>query len=405
MFTDFDEIFNNENKKNAPIPEIILDTLNNQVGEGLKYVDNGQGICELIATESTMRIGGVRLVVDEGVEKGIEGEITQEKIFEYAYNAQRAIKMEFVKEGYVILNGQEISIDKMVVNPYANIKMEAGNMYCYPSKFPEPFPLEIASEKYSKLILVERVPSEKLNILKFQTVEKEPIDLKYSLDMKTNQMSLTVNVNLKNVASVEETVTVLSIFYAFINGKGKLAGTEIVCDEEKKVLTEFNELTLMFWEKVYCLERTLGIRFSVLGKKISEETMIDVETAYQMLINKTPIKDTSNIESLNCNIEVREGRGLDEVTKGRLTFRFESDMSLEIFDEKISLPAITVMADVCVSEIREEDEKIKLMVDNSKVKAYTVNLAFLTEEERDAYLETEVMPKFFEAKTISEYIR
>ena len=71
----------------------------------------------------------------------------------------------------------------------------------------------------------------------------------------------------------------------------------------------------------------------------------------------------------------------------------------------ISLPAITVMAEVYISEIKEDGEQIKLMVDNSKVKAYTVNLAFVTEEERDAYLESEIMPKFFEAKTISEYIR
>lgn len=404
MFTDFDEIFSTENKKNASIPDVILDTLNAQVSNGLRYVDSGNGLCELVA-ESNLRVGGIRLVVDEEAKKGIPGAITREKVLDYAYNAQRAIKMELDKAGYVILNGQEISIDQMIVNPYANIKINAGDLYCYPSKFPEPFALEIASEKYSKNIMVKRVPSDKLNILRFQSVEMEPLELKYSLDTETNRMSITVNVNLKNVSSVEETVKALSIFYAFISGKGKLAGTEIVCDEEKELLTEFNELTLEFWEKVYCLEQILGIRFNVLGKNISEETMLDVETAYQMLINKTPIKDTANIESLNCNLEVREGRDLEEVTKGMLTFRFESTMDFEIFDEMISLPAITVMAEVYISEIKEDGEQIKLMVDNSKVKAYTVNLAFITEDERDAYLESDIMPKFFEAKTISEYIR
>ena len=124
-----------------------------------------------------------------------------------------------------------------------------------------------------------------------------------------------------------------------------------------------------------------------------------------MLIKSNPIRSSDKLNSLTCALEMNEGRSMEELKTGKGTFLFESTHIFALFGVDLTLPSITVIADVVVSDIIGSDEQKELIIDNSKVVAYYAELVFCNESDRDIYkARAENMKAFYEAKTIEQYL-
>ncbi|MBO5341395.1 MAG: hypothetical protein J6A73_01785 [Lachnospiraceae bacterium] len=404
MFADFNQIFQKNQAKNVPIPDVILQSLNKELKNGLKYVDQGNGICAL-SVEGEMTIGGLEIIVDDAMKEYLGEKFTQDEVDEYSYNTQRVIRFKCKNKGYIKLNEQEIPVDKLVFDPYKNIEFLEGEFFATPAPFPKPNKIVLGDGKHEIETWIRRIPCYERYCIQLETVEESPIYIKIKINNKTNRMNCDIKLKLINTFKVCEIVSTMSVFRALGTGKGMINGKVISLVEGGKNNFNFDDITLEFWKKVLMIEELLNCSFTVPEGEIEYKTIKDVERLYQMLIENNPIRSTDKLNSLTCALEINEGRNLEELKAGKGTFVFESTHMFDLFGVNITLPSITVMTDVVISDIIDSKEKKELIIDNSEVVAYYAELVFCNENDRNIHKEKpENLKAFYEAKTIEQYL-
>ncbi|MBR3684263.1 MAG: hypothetical protein IKL78_05245 [Lachnospiraceae bacterium] len=404
MFADFNQIFQKNQEKNVPIPDAILQSLNKELKNGLKYVDQGNGICAL-SVEGEMTVGGLEVIVDDAMKEYLGETFTQDEVGEYSYNTQRVIRFKCKHEGYVKLNEQEISVNKLVFELYKNIEILEGEFFATPASFPKPNDIVLSDGEYKVETRIRRIPCYERYCVQLETVDESPIYIKIKINNKTNRMNCDMKLKLINTFKVCEIVSAMSVFRALGTGKGMINGAIISLVEGGENNFNFDDITLEFWKKVLMIEELLNCSFTVPEGEIEYKTIKDVERLYQMLIGNNPIRSTDKLNSLTCDLEVNEGRNLEELKTGKGTFVFESTHIFDLFGVNITLPSITVMTDVVISDIVDSKEKKELIIDNSEVVAYYSELVFCNENDRNMHKEKpENLKAFYEAKTIEQYL-
>lgn len=403
MFVDFNKIFKNKSDINYPIPEVILDYLNAPLKNGLKYIDNGEGMCEL-TSESGMTISGIELIIDEKIKAYCGNNISYETVWDYAYNTQSNLHLKCQKEGYILINGQEMSVEKMCFNPFENVKFLDGEFIAMPQPFPEPIEITLGDGTYEINEKIQRVPCDEQFCMKMQTVNEAPIFVETKINNKTHHMTCNLKMNLRNVKKVQEIVSIMSVFYALCSGKGLMNGVSILLTENGVSEFKFDKILLEFWEKVLKVEKELKCSFIVPEGEIGNDIVMMIEKLYQMLINRKPIKRTEKYNSLSFTVNMNEGHSIEELKNGKGTFVFDSTSVFNLFGEKITLPSITVLTDVVVSEILSREDQQELIIDNSETVAFCSELVFLDEEKRNEYRVKDTLKDFFEAKPVESYL-
>lgn len=405
MFADFNKVFKKNQNKEVKIPDVILKQLNKKLDNGLKYIDGGNGFC-MITADGKLNISGLEVIIDEKMKKYIGTNITHDSILEYSYNTQRPLHLKTKREGFVVLNGQEIPIERICFDPYKNIKYDRGEFIAIPEKFPEPIDVILSDGEYDLVNKMQRLPCEEKECVKWGIVNEEPIFIEATINKLAHTMRCDLKLQLKNIVSVYEIVRAMSIFYALGTGTGLMNGINIKLTDGN-IDFKFDKVILDFWKKVLCIESKLNIVFSVDVEDIDITTTKDVEKLYEMLINKNPIKSTDVINSFTFSSEMTEMKGnhtIEELKEGKGTFVFNSIHEFTLFGKKIRLPSITIMTDVVVSDIIYTQSKFELIIDNSDTKAFYSELVFLSEQERELYNARDSITEFFMAKTVDEYM-
>lgn len=408
MFVNFDKVFNKRNETEIKVPSAMINYLNTQLPEGIKYVADKDG-CKVVSEKESFTIGGFLYKPTSEQKKILGKNYSYDDLLKYFYNAQKPIPLELKKDGYILLNGQEFPIDRLSYNPYNPIKYVSGTVFIHPHPFPSPFPLTVSGNGFSRKLIFKRVPNESVNIAVFESEKDQPLMVKYFLDETKHTLNVTFSFNLSYVKTIRDIVEATAIYNAFVDGKGEIAKQQIVSQSDTSKIKKYDEDSLMFWKKVLSIEEVLDLKFTPPENDIDFGTMCLVEELYQNLINNEPIKKNRKIESIDGKWDMKSEEDLKSSIDKTLFFEFEGQSKFSLFGQDFELPCLIAIFNSKLVKYSLKKEKYTLYLDNESEnnKMYISILNFVKEDNLKAYRkdDSEQITLFHNAKTVQEYLK
>ena len=405
MFVNFDDVFSEKPQSQIEVPKAMLEYMNEHIPKGLKYVSSSDGQCIIKSDGNKLTLRGMKFSPTKEQKKILGENYTQKDVLDYSYNSQEKIPLVLEKDGYITINGHDIPIEKISFNPFLSVEYVSGSIFLQPSKFPAPFSLTIEGGKYSRELIINRIPNESVHIALFQSKEKEPLMIKFSIDEVNQKMELSVSYDLKYATSICDVVETTMIFNAYLLGEALFDGIlldKIVSDSGSK---QFDTKSALFWEKVLKIEKYLDVQFVFPKQNVSFDDFQLVEELYQNLINENPIRNTEKITSIDGNWK----KDFSESIGHSISFTFNSVMDINLFKVKLSLPVLQCIFNVKIMDIQKNESKTRFILeDESKEnKQYNCSMIFKNEEKLNEYKNKDydkIVKVFQKAKTVTEYI-
>ena len=101
MFVDFNKVFKDKPKSQMSIPQPLVDYMNKSLPEGVKYVADENGNCEITSETDSLSLGGFVFEPTEKQKKILGKNYTQQDVLDYLYNSQKAMPLTLEREGYI----------------------------------------------------------------------------------------------------------------------------------------------------------------------------------------------------------------------------------------------------------------------------------------------------------------
>lgn len=410
MFVDFNKVFQNKPQTEITVPSAFVNYMNKSLPSGVKYMVEADGTCVIAGEGESYTIGGLVFSPTEEQKNILGKNFTHEDVIEYFYNTQKPIPLALKKEGYIILNGQEFPVEKLAYNPLNPVKYVSGSLFAYPHPFPKPFPVTVGCDKYSREIIVSRVPNDSVHVAAFESSKEEPLYIRYLVNQKTNDLTMNMSFNLKNAKTIRDIVESTLIYNAYLDGKGLLFGHYLNASINSNGANRFDDSSAAFWEKVLKIEEFLDVEFCPPKEDVDFETICMVEQLYQNLINKIPTRDKQIINSIDGNWDFEScGKDINESIGRPMFFEFEATSQIELFGVKKPLPILLGIFNAVLVEYSKKGKKQKLVLEDesSEKKRYTSVMHFKTEEDLRIFKTTDhdqVIKLFHDAKRPYEYL-
>ena len=410
MFVDFNRVFKKkEQSPQTQIPSRYLDFLSKDLPDGMKYVLNSSGECVIDTGSESYSIGG--LVPNPTPEqlKILGKNYTEHDLFDYMVNSQETVPLALKEPGHVLLNGERIAIDKLVVNPLDPIHYIDGSMFMAPHPFPAPFTISLGYKNYTRELSVKRIPNRSVHEKKLESIDDDPIKVCYTIDDKAQNMQFTISLRLKHAKTVYDIVSSISIYNAFMRGEGLINGESLSLESSFDESKLFDRNTLSFWEKVLAVETVLGQSFMIPEGDIPYEDICEVERLYQNLVKKNPTREVQTIDSLTGEWEFN-GKAEELSDKEPVLFCFDATASIELFKEKFSLIMYLMIINAVIIEKKALKNSTKIVLGDAseEKRRYTSSMVFKSSDDKDAFINADrekVLKLFLEAKRPQDYLQ
>lgn len=387
MIPNFNKVFKTEPKAEKKVPKGVIEYLNSTVPKGTKYIPGKDGSVILSADGKPVTMGGFSIEIPKSIKKQVEN-LNGDEFYQFIYNAQMKLNVKLDKEGYVIVNGQEMPVENFYKNIYNPIKKKNMKFFLVPEPFPEPHDIKIASDKYAYTLKLKQQPYASLTEIHFESENEKPLKLKISLDEEKESSHVQLTYNLSYAKSVREIVEVVEIFNAFIDGNGYLMGeripSNVIPDEPKD---KFDKHTLDFWKKVLQVEIALGLAFSPIKNAPELETIYNIEKLYQTIILKKPIREDHKLTSITSEWNAESTTQIKKSVGKPMYFQYTGDLKFNVMGQEFKCPSIFGMFNCTLVDIQTSNEETTLIFgdESEERKGYTSVLCFTNEADLDAY--------------------
>lgn len=405
MKLSFDDIFKAEPLSEMKVQKIVIKKLNKDLpSNDIEYTSTGNGYCALTTKKDKLNISGFKFCLNKE-DKNILGEKPSvNDIINYSYNSQKPLKLKLKEEGYIIINGQKMEINKVVFKPLSNIRIIEESLYAYPPEFPVPFNVSLSCGKFERILKVKRMPNNSISILSFESKSEEPLILKYTLLEEKEKINIGLSYNFEYAKCIKDLVECANIYNGFFEGKAQIFNSpirEVKIDEKNKI----NNGVIRVWEKVYELEQYLDLSFDTSILDLDDETRDIVEKLYYGLIKKKPIRENKHLTSATFEENIENS---DMLIGKEMHLEFEGTNSFELFGEKFDVHCVIGLYGAKIEEIYLVDEKYKVLFSDAKndVSAFMVLRYFKSKKQLKDYRKTvtgKQIAKMHTARTALEY--
>jgi hypothetical protein len=407
MFVDFDNIFNEDPKSQFSIPPKYIDFLNKNLPKGIKYVLDENGNCTISSEESEIKIGGMKVILNEEQKKVLGDNYQLNDVLDYSYNSQQKIEIEPIEKGFIMLNDEKFPIDKLEYNPLNPIELVDGKFYLIPPKFDCAIQLKLSDGKYQRIMNISRIPNNSIKIWSFQSNKEEPLQISYTMNNNNKEVKFNISFNLNYANSIRDVVESVYIYNAFIEGKGYIQDTLMKAKLSNKKRNKYDEKSASFWEKVLMIESEISKKFIPPKENIEYDQILEIEELYQMLILKHPIRDKNVISSLSANCDYK--KDINDCINKPLFFEFNATYSTDIFDCQINLPMLLMVFNSKIVKIEKDKNESNIILEDesNEKKRYTVMMCFKDQEELEMYrkkINKNIIKVFKESKMAYEYL-
>lgn len=411
MFVDFDRVFGKKPQSQMKVPEALAQFLSEQLPVGLKYTADEDGSCRIASAEGKpITIGGFICEPTDQQRRVLGETYTTQDVLDYSYNAQQQIRLSLKRDGYILLNGEEFPVEKLLYRPYNPLKLVSGSFYMFPAAFPEPFLLTIGNGKYERTLRIRRVSNESISVAAFESEKENTLYMSYYVDEKQNRMTMNLSLKLTCAHTVRDIVEAASIYNSSLDGKAFIGGRPFESKPEGTDAQGFDQSSLEFWERVLRIEDELGVSFTPPHRDVKFDEMCVAEQLYQNLIRGLPIRDTMRIDSIDGSWTPANEKNIRKSIGHPMLFEFTALRGVELFGVELELPCLMRIFNASLAGLEEEGstQKIILGDQNCDTPRYTSFLCFKDEAHKRKYEENTnrdaSISQFHDAKRAGEYL-
>ncbi len=413
MFVDFNKVFGKTPQTELKIPQALIEQLSSKLPDGFIYVvdsNNNLTISHDGKKDLKYTISGMTLEPTDQQRKILGDNFSFEDVMKLSYNSQKPVPVRFKNGKYVNINGKDVSIEHLSYNPFKPYELVIDSTYIYPSPFPPSFTIKIGNENTKIELSIKRIPNDSLDIMAFKSDDNKCLSIIYYLNPDIHFFSMTMNISLNKATSVQEIIESIEVYNAFIEGKGYIFDAIIETQLDTKNASRYDDEALEFWKKVKELEDKLGVSFDPHGSELEFEDICDIEEIYQNIINKTPIRRNTSINSITSKWEFSK----DDIAKDTLGkpiyFEFDGKSTVKLFGQDIELPCIVGIFNAVFANYEKDETTSECTIflenESDDKQMYTSTLRFLNKEELLKYKEEtkDRIIQFRDAKKRHEYL-
>ena len=413
MFVDFNKVFGKTPQAELQIPQALIDQLSAKLPDGFIYVadsNNNLTISRDGKKDLKYTISGMTLEPTDQQKEILGKKYSFEDIMNLSYNSQKPVPVKFKNDKYVTINGKDISIEQLSYNPFKQYELVIDSTYIYPSPFPPDFTITIGNENTRIELLIKRIPNDSLDTMAFKSDDSRCLSIIYYVNPDIHFFSMTMNISLDKANTVQEIIDAIEIYNAFVEGKGYIFNSLIDARLDTANASRYDDEALEFWKKVKELEDRLQVIFDPHRNELEFEDICDIEEIYQNIINKTPIRCNTCINTITSKWEFSKD-GIAEETLGKpIYFEFDGKSTVKLFSQDIELPCVVGVFNAVLTryEKNEATNECTLFLENEsdEKQMYTSTLRFLNKEELKNYKEEtkDRIIQFRDAKKRHEYL-
>lgn len=401
MKANFNKLFKAKPLNEQQVPNFVIDYLNRSLhNDDLKYIrGKGEGCILVSKDDKEWTISGLELELTEAQKTILGAKPTLDEILKYSYNSQEEIKTK--NNSKVLVNGQEIDVNKFSTNPFSVQEYEQGHFAIFPKEFPEYRNMVLENGPYTVSLKIKRIANQSIDEEKYITEENKILNIIIIHNTKSNSSKLKAYFHNDVKGTFDEIIASAYIFNGIITGETRLQGqTESLTSPSSASLIS-NE-TLRAWKKIKELEKVLGLKI-VTTPQLEKKDFLMAIKLYHSLIKKEPIKSYEKINSISFNEFEMEQY---EKSKNKEIFlTFDNAVSVDFFGNELSLFMLTFVFHVKMGGLREDDEYTIQLSEVEGKREFLSSIYFLSEKELEDFKTTSnVNNDFYRAKYIKDCI-
>lgn len=402
MFINYKKAINPKPLKSITHNREVIEYFNDRAPNGTRYIPS-EADSLILTGDSNMQISGLNIVLSDEQKKILGKTPSIADIMEYIDNAQEAVDLQPTKSGFIIINGEEISIDKIKLSPFSDVKYQHGKFKIIPKPI-QPFEIILSANGISKKLKMQRVAVKSISERQFETIDNEVLKISYITSAKTMDFEFSYVYNLhleKSAKTIYETYKLLSGIFI---GEGKLGVVNLkqpeCSQEEKEHIYSITEA----WRKISFIEEKVGKKLTPRKHGIVNIPTGLIEMLYQSLINKQPIKRNFDIKSINVTKKENDFEALNKFKGGLYFFSFNDNEEFSILGRKLVLPRLVYASNTIITDIQDNGEVYKICFKKDTSTFYGV-VYFASENERRDYLKNLKPQTIIEnSKSMDEFI-
>lgn len=292
--------------------------------------------------------------------------------------------MKLKKEGIILLNGQEVQLNRLAFKPMSPIKLEAKIICLIPPQFPSAVHIFVSDSTYSRELIISRIPNNSIHIAKYESSRDDSLRIQFSFDKKENTLSLRLSVLASHAKSIEELIASASIFNSFLDGKGCVSGYQLDGLKKSNKANYYDKTSIAFWKKVLEIEQITGKHFTVPKGSVDFETAVLVEQLYQNLVFGQPVRSSKIITKIDLQSTSKEKDAeIDKQIGQPIFFEYEATENIKLFGAEISLPAIVGIFNCIIADYSTKDGKSTILLSSEAEdkKMIVSSICFETEDD------------------------
>ena len=301
---NFIKNFKNQNYNDGFLPQSVLEEMSKKWNGNLEYVYKENGTYMLEAKNKKIELGFKNFEIenlDEIKDKCQKEKITMEDLIDYSYNSQRPLTLKPLKNFQQFINNEKIDNNEFIISKDIIADSIPEKLVIFPEKMNKSIKLKIGNGEKSYVYTFIQKPIDSLTKKRFVTSPNSKLLIDYEIDNERIKFNIEIN-KLQNTTIKEYLETLIFMQSLFNNGM-YINDTYIKGSKGKDEKYEKREKLIDLWNKVYQIEKTLGLRFTITNDLLDKNDLDNIFLLYRSFIENKALRINKKINTLSFSYE------------------------------------------------------------------------------------------------------
>lgn len=389
---NFIKNFKNQNYNDGFLPQSVLEELSKKWNGNLEYVYKENGTYMLEAINGKVELGFKNFEIenlDEIKDKCQKEKLTMEDLIDYSYNSQRPLTLKPLKNFQQFINNEKIDNNEFIISKDIIADPIPEKLVIFPEKMNKSIKLKIGNGEASYVYTFIQKPIDSLTKKRFVTSPNSKLLIDYEIDNERIKFNIEIN-KLQNT-TIKEYLETLIFMQSLFNKGMYINDTYIKGSKGKDEKYEKREKLIDLWNKVYQIEKILGLRFTITNDLLDKKDLDNILLLYKSFIENKALRINKKINTLSFSYENIPEWFIKDVKENKernLCLEYSEKYSFNLLGEKIDVLKLKSYFNLFVDEVEnsEETKKIHLILkENDKNKTYESVQLFKNEHDLEKF--------------------